>query len=153
MATLQPDGLLAQQILEDVDKMSTYSKANTKSNNNNSCTRVVDGSVCITLSIVNINGFPPDESFDLISSGGPDITNQNSNKPLKSNGQTALENALTQELGDALAGYIRGMWNNYFFQNGQSFKVCADFAGTIDAESGGGATANLSLGNVDIAPQ
>jgi hypothetical protein len=136
--------------------MSTSSTANTKSNNNNSCQRAVDGNGCMTFTI-EIDPTTPHTggsgTFDLTSPTGPDITNQQSDKPLKQNAQTALENALAQALADALAQYIRERWDTFYFENGQSFEVCADFAATIDAESGGGATADVDIGNVDISPQ
>lgn len=134
--------------------MSAHSKANKKSKNNNSCQRAVDGNACMTFTIENIDDYPPgSETFDLTASTGPNITNQQSNKPLKSNGQTALENALAQALADALAQYIRERWDNFYYENGQSFEVCGDFAATIDAESGGDATADVDIGNVDISPK
>lgn len=137
--------------------MSTSSSANTKSNNNNSCQRAVDGNACITFTIEIDPTMPRtggSGTFDLTSPTGPDITNQDSDKPLKQNAQTALENALAQALADALAQYIQDMWDSFYFQNGQSFKICADFAATINAESGGDATVQyLDIGNVDITPQ
>jgi hypothetical protein len=107
----------------------------------------------MTLSIVNIDANGPDPSFDLLDTGGGlTISNQQSNKPLKSNGQSALNDALANELGQALADYINERWDNYYYMNGQSFKVCADFAGTVDAQSGGSATADVDIGNVDVSP-
>jgi len=124
-----------------------------KRSNNGSCQRVVSGNVCMTLSIVNIDANGPDPSFDLLDTGGGlTISNQQSNKPLKSNGQSALNDALANELGQALADYINERWDNYYYMNGQSFKVCADFAGTVDAQSGGSATADVDIGNVDVSP-
>jgi hypothetical protein len=133
--------------------MSTSAAVNTKSENNKTCKRAVDGNVCMTFTIENIQDpyySPGDHTFDL-TSPGPDITNQESDKPLKSNGQTALENALAQQLADKVADYIRERWDNFYFENGQTFEICADFAATIDAESGGDATADVDLGNIDIS--
>ena len=132
--------------------MSTTTTANNGSNN--TCQRAVDGNACMTFTIENIRDYPPgSESFDLTSPGGPDITNQQSDAPLKSNGQTALENGIASALGEALANYIRDRWDTFYFENGQSFEVCADFAATVDAESGGDASADVDIGNVDISPQ
>jgi hypothetical protein len=134
--------------------MSTTTSSNNGSNN--TCQRAVDGQVCMIFTIENINDpyyDPASATFDLTSNSGPQITNQQSNAPLKSNGQTALENGLASELGQALANYISGMWNNFYFENGQSFKVCGDFAATIDAVSGGNATADVDIGNVDVTAQ
>lgn len=134
--------------------MSTFAASNSKSNNNGSCKRAVDGSACMTFTIGNINDYPAgSESFDLTSTGGPDISNQQSDAPLDSNGQTALENGIASELGQALADYIRERWDNFHFENGQSFEICADFAATVEAESGGDASADVDISNVDISPQ
>lgn len=132
--------------------MSTASTMNNRSSNG-SCTRTVEGNVCITFSIANIDDSGPDKSFDIISSQLPDIDNLQSDKPLKSNGKSALNTALSTKLGQALADYINARWNSYYFQNGQSFEVCANFAGTVDAESDNGpASADIDIGNVDISP-
>jgi hypothetical protein len=136
--------------------MSTSSSVNKNSNNNGSCKRAVDGNACMTFTIENINDpfyDPASASFDLTSPSGPDITNQQSDKPLKSNGQAALENSLASELGEALANYIKERWDTFYFENGQSFEICADFAATVDAESGGSASADVDIGNIDITPQ